>query len=56
VVFAFSDNNYCVKEGAGRRLVELDVIWKLGNGAGTFFWTGWWLGEVLLCDRFRRLF
>jgi len=28
----------------------------VGDGTCTFFWTDRWLGEVILCDRFRRLF
>jgi hypothetical protein len=29
---------------------------KVGGGSGTFFWTDPWLGGVLLCERFVRLF
>lgn len=28
----------------------------MGDGTCTFFWTDMWLGEVILRDRFRRLF
>ena len=28
----------------------------MGNGKDTFFWTGRWRGDEVLCIRFRRLF
>lgn len=27
-----------------------------GNGTYAFFWTDRWLGEIPLCNKFRRLF
>jgi len=29
---------------------------KVGDGAATLFWYDQWLGDVLLCQRFSRLF
>ncbi|GAU10297.1 hypothetical protein TSUD_420400, partial [Trifolium subterraneum] len=33
-----------------------NVVRKVGDGVGTFFWTDTWLDGIPLCERFQRLF
>lgn len=35
---------------------DSNVHRKICNDVYTFFWTGRWIGEIPLCERFRRLF
>lgn len=32
------------------------MSWKVGDGETTFFWLDQWVGDVLLCRHFSRLF